>query len=133
MDIENQETTYFRYCRTLEGRLVPVDTIKRNGRLVPRFSPEDLEPVSVADDDASEMDELIAEITQNLTAVERRTWLRLVDGTSILELAASEGVSRAAIYERIRGNSKGQGGMIAKNDYVGIWWRLRQTQEKANK
>jgi hypothetical protein len=100
---------------------------------VPRFSPEDLEPVSVADDDTSEMDELIAEITQNLTAVERRTWLRLVDGTSILELAASEGVSRAAIYERIRGNSKGQGGMIAKNDYVGIWWRLRQTQEKANK
>ena len=29
----------------------------------------------------------------------------------------------AAIYERIRGNSKGQGGMIRKNDYVHIWWR----------
>ena len=37
-----------------------------------------------------------------------------------------EGVNRAAIYERIRGSSKGHGGMIAKNQYVAIWWRLRQ-------
>jgi hypothetical protein len=37
--------------------------------------------------------------------------------------------SRTAIYERIRGNSKGHGGMIAKNLYVAIWWRTRQARE----
>ena len=68
MDIENQETTYFRYCRTLEGRLVPVDTIKRNGRLVPRFSPEDLEPVSVADDPLTAVARGTGVILENLEA-----------------------------------------------------------------
>jgi len=58
-----------------------------------------------------------------LTKTERRTWLLLLLGYSIVETARKENVSRSAIYERIRGNSKGQGGMIRKNDYVWIWWR----------
>ena len=51
-------------------------------------------------DTYSDLEELIFEICQNLTATERRTWLQLVDGVSILDVAAAEGVSRTAIYER---------------------------------
>jgi hypothetical protein len=128
---ETNETIYFRYCRTIDGRLLPVDTARRNGRLVPLFSPTDLEPPTAGGEaDSREIDELIAEISQDLTAIERRTWLQLVDGATILDIANAEGVSRAAIYERIRGNSKGQGGMIAKNPYVAIWWGLRQGREE---
>jgi hypothetical protein len=35
-------------------------------------------------------------------------------------------VKRSAIYARICGNSKGQGGMIAKNFWVLLWWLCRQ-------
>ena len=130
MELEANETLLFHYCRTLDGKLLPVDVARRNGRLVPRFSPKDLEPQCTSGEpDTQELDELIAEVTQGLTTTERRTWLKLVDGVSILDLAAEDGVSRAAIYERIRGNSKGHGGMVTKNPYVAIWWRLRQTGE----
>ena len=61
MDIE--QTLYFRYCRSLDGRLVPVDTARRNGRVVPRFDPEVLEPVDT-DADSSDLAELIDEITK---------------------------------------------------------------------
>jgi len=46
-----------------------------------------------------------------------------------LDIATAEGVSRNAVYERIRGSSKRHGGMAAKNPYVAIWWRLRQEKE----
>jgi hypothetical protein len=127
MNNEFQETLYFGYCRDLTGNLVVIDTAKQNGRIVPRFSPNQFEPEP--EESEGEVDELLGEICQNLTAIERRTWLQLVDGLSILDVAAGEGVSRTAIYERIRGNSKGHGGMVAKNDYVAIWWRLRQSRE----
>ena len=58
-----------------------------------------------------------------LNRIERRTWLMLLLGESITQIADREKRSRSAIYHRIRGNSKGQGGMIRKNDYVRIWWR----------
>jgi DNA-directed RNA polymerase specialized sigma24 family protein len=120
------ETTYFRYCRKIDGSLEPVDVAKRNDRLVPRFHPSVLEPdFQTEPDESPEYRELVEEVSQNLSPVERRTWLRLLDGMSILDIAAEDGVSRAAIYERIRGSSKGHGGMIAKNGYVAIWWRLR--------
>ena len=127
MNTESNELLYFRYCRTLDGGAIPVDTAKQNGRLVPRFSPGQFEPAP--DEGDGELDELIAEICQNLTTIERRTWLELIDGLTVLDIAATEGVSRSAIYERIRGNSKGHGGMVAKNPYVAIWWRLRQEKE----
>ena len=72
---------------------------------------------------------LVREVMYGLNRTERRTWLLLLLGLPILEVACKEKVSRAAIYERIRGNSKGQGGMIRKNDYVEIWWR---NQRKKN-
>jgi hypothetical protein len=119
MKKEPNETTYFRYCRTLDGRLEPVDTFIHNGRVVPRFVPETRKPQT----DRSDFKRLIREVMYNLNRTERRTWVSLLLGQSIVEIARKEEVSRSAIYERIRGNSKGQGGMIRKNDYVHIWWR----------
>lgn len=62
----------------------------------------------------------------NLNDVERRTWRQILSAASINTIAREEGISRAAIYARIQGNSKGQGGMIGKNVWVLLWWRLRQ-------
>src|ERR1035441_1382490 len=33
------DVCYFRYCRDHNGKLVPVDVVRRNRRLVPRFDP----------------------------------------------------------------------------------------------
>lgn len=126
MDDFQSEINYFRYCRRLDGSIEPVDLAKRNGRLVPRFHPSVIEPASSAEpEDSAEYRELVEEVCQNLNPVERRTWLRLLDGRSILDVAAEDGVSRAAIYERIRGNNRGHIGMVGKNGYVAIWWRIK--------
>jgi len=116
------ETTYFRYVRTLDGRLEPIDVVLHNKRLVPRFSPTAAEPPSA---EPSDFKRLVREVMYGLNRTERRTWLNLLLGLSIVEVACKEKVSRTAIYERLRGNSKGQGGMIRKNDYVRIWWERR--------
>lgn len=117
------ETTEFRQWRTLDGSAEPVDLIRRNKQLVPRYSPAVTEPPAV---DRGELKRLLREVMYELTPCERRTWLLLMLGFSIVETARKERVSRTAIYERIRGNSKGQGGMIRKNDYVRIWWERRK-------
>ena len=62
----------------------------------------------------------------NLTDVERQTWRRILSGATIGMIAHEEGVSRAAIYERIQGNRFGHGGMIGKNFWCLLWWRLRR-------
>lgn len=123
------ETTYFRYCRAIDGSLVPVDVAKRNDRLIPRFHPSITEPPPAGEpEESDDYRELVEEVSQNLTAVERQTWLRLLDGRSVFDIAAEDGVSRAAVYARIRGSVKG-GGMIARNPYCLIWWNRRQAVE----
>jgi len=123
---DESEVSFYRYCRGHDGKLVAVDVARQNGRVVPRFSPSITEPALPHDEEESEeYRELVEEVCQNLNPTERRTWLQILDGRSLLDIAEEEGVSRAAIYERIRGNSKGQGGMIRKNDYCAIWWRLK--------
>jgi hypothetical protein len=62
----------------------------------------------------------------NLNSIEERTWRKLLNGQSISSIAQDEGVSRKAVYDRIQGNSKGHGGMIGKNFWVLLWWRLRR-------
>src|SRR5262249_3536334 len=117
------ETVQFRQWRRLDGSTEPVDLIRRNKCLVPRYAPLACEPPAV---DRSELKRLLRELMYNLTRCERRTWLLLLRGFSIVDTARKERRSRTAIYERIRGNKKGQGGMLRKNDYVRIWWDRRK-------
>jgi hypothetical protein len=123
--MENASCELLRYqqCRNLSGELVPVSVGRRNGKPA-AFFPPDLEgPFQRREhDDARVRERLFV----NLNPVERETWRKLLAAMSIASIAKEEGVSRAAIYARIQGNSKGQGGMIAKNFWVLLWWRLRQ-------
>ena len=64
----------------------------------------------------------------NLNQLESRTWRRILSGVSIAAIAADDGVSRQAVYARIQGDAKGRGGMISKNFWCLLWWRLRQRQ-----
>jgi len=121
MNNETSEALYFRYCRNLEGDLEPIDIARQNGRPVPRFDQHLMSPGSEPAEDRSNWNELVEEVSINLTPIERRTWMRLLDGRTVLEVDDEDGVTRTAVYERIRGNGKGQGGMIRKNDYVAIW------------
>ncbi len=109
------ETTYFRYVRDQNGKLVPVNFARRNRRLVPYFPPSMTEPAPTTDpEELPNYRELIEELTQKLNPVERRTWFLIIrDGKSIKEAAAEEGVSRQAIYDRLRR-------MIRKNEYCAI-------------
>jgi hypothetical protein len=119
MDASESEVHYFRYVRKVDGSLEPVDVARRNGRVVPRFHPSVLEPPETTDpEETPEYQELVSEISQNLNPTEKGTWLRLLDGASICDIASDARVSRAAIYDRIKR-------MVAKNDYVAIWWRLK--------
>jgi hypothetical protein len=129
MPRKDDETTYFRYVRTLDGRLESVDVGRRNGRLVPRI-PREITEHGFNRAGNPDLRELLREVMYGLNRKERRTWLLLLLGNSILDIATRERVSRTAIYERIRGNSQGHGGMIRKNDYVAIWWR---NQPKRNR
>ena len=129
---EFDETRYFRYIRTFAGRLEPVDFARRNGRLVPNFSPEHTE-ADPGQGVRSDLKPLLRELMYALNRTERRTWLLLLLGYSIVEIARKERVSRPAIYARIRGNRKKQGGMIRKNEYVAIWWRNQRNGQSNDK
>ena len=72
-----------------------------------------IEPAVPGEEESDEFGDLVAEVTQNLTAVQSRTFLRLADGASILEIAKEENISRAAIYDRIKR-------MIRRNAYCAI-------------
>ncbi len=119
--IEN-ETLYFRSCRNLSGKSRDLSFCKRNGRPEPIFPPNWSEQEQESDN--QELQELIEEICYGLSPIERSTWLLLIDGLSLSEIARNDCVSRQAIYARIRGTKKSPGGMIAKNEYVAIWWKL---------
>ncbi len=70
------ETTFYRYCRDAKGNLVPVDVVRRNGRVIPRF-PQDIDEIYLLPDDAESADyaELLEEVCQSLNELEQRRWL----------------------------------------------------------
>lgn len=117
------ETIRFRVCRDLRGDLRPLSIGKRNGQ-PSIFLPRSLDGAEDASD-SPEFDEQ-SRLFVNLNPVERATWRKILAARSIASIAQEEGVSRAAIYARIQGNRRGQGGMIGKNFWVLRWWQLRQ-------
>jgi hypothetical protein len=110
------EVTYFRYCRDANGNLVPVDVVRRNGRVVPRFPPEVRENYMLPEDtDSADYIELLEEVCQCLNDLEKRRWLLAIrDWQTNSEIAAMEGVTRQAIIDSFHR-------MALKNPYVRIW------------
>ena len=119
------ETRQFPVFRNLHGAVQYATTGKRNGQPSVFFSPGCAEPSlePVVERNLRDHPRLFV----NLNSVERETWRKILAARSIADIAKEEGTSRAAIYERIRGNSRGQGGMIAKSPWVLLWWRSRQS------
>lgn len=111
---DDLNVSYFRYCRDHQGNLVPVDVARRNDRRVPRFPPSITEPAAAPDDEESEdFRELVEEVTRELTPTQRRRFLRLADGVSVMDLAEEENVTRPAIYDSIKR-------MICRGPYCAI-------------
>ena len=121
---DDLESFGFRACRDLYGGVRQIGVGRRNGRPAIFFPPGIAEPIVPTDPSPAlwEQEGLFV----NLTPIERETWCKILGAQSIASIASEEGVSRAAIYARIEGNGKGQGGMIAKNFWVLLWWLLRQ-------
>jgi hypothetical protein len=124
VSISNDSAILFQTCNTLDGRSTRVAVGRRNGHPVVLLPPNWTDSTPQQARSRVWVDD--PRFYVNLNAIERRTWRQILSAISINAIAAEEGVSRAAIYARIQGNSKGQGGMIGKNVWVLLWWRLRQ-------
>lgn len=125
------EILVFRSYRSFDGTIQPLDVGKRNGHPAAIFHPSLISaaPGGAGNGDGHRASKRIRRaFFSGLTRIERRTWAKALEGKSFREIAREEGVSRTAIYERFRGNSKGQGGMIAKNPYAAVWWHFRHQQ-----
>ena len=120
MDSSKSEILYYRYCRDFNGRLAPVDFVRHNGRLVPRFHPSWKANTSTGEDETGSADyvELVSEISTGLTARQREIWLSLLDHSTISEVARIFQFTRQSVYDYIERMAK-------HNDYVAIWWRRR--------
>jgi hypothetical protein len=117
-NIDNEAFQFHQY-RRIDGAVEPVNLIRRNGRPGLQFPPAIVEfPLYLDAEESPEYRELVDEVCQNLNEIERRTWMKIIDGKSILDIASEEAVSRAAVYDRIKR-------MVEKNEYCAIWWRLK--------
>jgi len=131
MPLDDLEGFRFKTCRDLYGGVQQISVGRRNGRPAIFFPPDIAEPTAPTGPapDLREQERLFV----NLTPVERETWRKILCAQSIASIAKEEGISRAAIYARIEGNGKGQGGMIAKNFWVLLWWIMRRRADRQTK
>lgn len=123
MTVTTDEITFQAY-RTLDGSVRHTTRIRRNGYWTLQFDPEPASDASADPDHPVFADVPTENLVRNLTATQRRTWLRILAGRSISDIAEEENRSREAIYERIRGKN-GDGGMAARNSWVCLWWAYR--------
>jgi hypothetical protein len=114
----------FRVFRDLHGSVQSAGGGRRNGKPAVFFPQSLSEPPDPAAEQTNLCDQ--QRLFVNLNPLERETWRKILQAQSISSIAEQEGVSRAAIYARIQGNNKGQGGMVAKNFWVLLWWLARQ-------
>jgi hypothetical protein len=112
----------FQLYAAADGRSRVANVYRHNGRLAVGAYEFDLIDLH---DDADTYDQCLRILSANLTATQARRWHKLLDGRSIDEIAAEEGVSRTALYVCIRGKD-GRGGMVRKNRWVKTWWDNRQ-------
>lgn len=124
VNISDDSTILFPTCNTLGGRSDRVRPGRRDGRPVVLLPPNWAHKASQQACSSLRFDDL--SFCVNFDEVERRTWSQILSTIGINAIAREEGVSRAAIYARIQGNSKGQGGMTGENVWVLLWWRMRQ-------
>lgn len=111
----------FRSYSTFTGATAPMDVCRRNGHVNAAFR-RDWSEESLAGPQVPFAQKRT--LLSGLTRCERRTWRRLLDAWTIDAIAQADGVSRAAVYARIRG-TRGRGGMVRKNSWVRRWWRAR--------
>jgi len=119
---EFDETRVFRSIQNANGEIARLDDVRRNGVGIPRPTPISSEQEVT---DLGILLQTYRLLMYNLNSTERRIWVRLLLGRPFEEVASEFGFSRPNLYCRIRGDGKGYGGMIAKNENVAIWWRRR--------
>jgi hypothetical protein len=128
MASEDYDLISFRTCRSLDGTPQPIDIGRRNGRRIAVFPRNCTNPPGWFSEREAQDPLPIEGAFDDLTDVEMQTWQSILNGASISEIAEDEGISRQAIYERIRGSAKSGGGMISRNAWVWLWWTLRQQE-----
>lgn len=119
----------FQSCRTLDGHTEPIAFARRGGRRVATMNPVWAEGGPSVVPSCPWIDD--PRFYVNLNQIESRTWRQILSGLSIRAIAEGEGVSRSAIYNRIAGNRLGHGGMVGKNVWVLMWWRIRRRLTEA--
>jgi hypothetical protein len=125
MKDDSTEVLRFQRCCNLRGEQYAIQVGKRNGRLWASFSQS-----LVNSDDVEDHRPCLWEqqkLYVNLNRLERQTWEKILQGRPVADIAREEHVSRQAIYARIEG-THGYGGMIGKNFWVLLWWRLRKNK-----
>lgn len=115
----------YEACAGIDGQIHRIPFGRRNRQRFPLFHPNWCTQIPTPSLESTENALTIEELCHHLNRLERRTWLQILNRRSILEIAEQEGVTRAAIYWRIRGKN-GFGGMVAKNPYVARWWKVRK-------
>jgi hypothetical protein len=130
MNDDDVKTLYFQRFCDLNGNSQELQIGKRNGQAAPIFGPSTTDPRNDMTDN-DENQELQNELCYGLNETERRTWIKIIYGQTLLDIAKDEGVRRTAVYSRIRGSRKSKG-MIHKNFYVARWWLLRQAGQLNN-
>lgn len=130
MQPDDSDLQRFQRYRNLDGSASKASRAKRNGRLYLSISPHGWDQ-----EDPTERPERheISKYYVNLNPLERKTWSSILRGLTISDIARDERVSRQAILCRIRGNGRGEGGMIAKNFWVLIWWMCRHAINSRNR
>lgn len=113
-------------CARVDGSPITVDIIKRNQKLVPILRREVLNTDPLEPGHRPRLPSRL----ENLNATQSRTFDQILQGKSISAIAEAEGVSRAAIYSRIRG-SHGRGGMIRRNLWAFLWWSFMANEEES--
>ncbi|SRR6266567_3667613 len=122
MDLDDLDRLDVLRCASLYGDACDVVPYRHNRAPAMRVALKDVEGIAAR---LRTRRDLLDEIlTINLSPVERRTWMRLLSGASIRAVAKEDGVTRTAIYARIRG-SRRSAGMVSKNPFVAQWWARR--------